>query len=69
MNVSLEEFFQHDPQYKDGWWYWVNDSYARLKRMSAGTREQSKPRRLAHLFTMEYMMTMYRPSRKRKRDD
>ena len=51
------DFSEEEARLKDGWYYWVNDSYSRLKRMSDEERSRQSPKRLAHLFQMEYYMT------------
>jgi len=52
-----DEFDQDMAVLFEGWHYWVNDSYSRLKRMSVEERATARPRRLCHLFQMEYYMT------------
>jgi len=75
MDGGDDQFNASYARYKDGWYYWVNDSYARLKRMSLDNRETCRPRRLAACFAMEYIMGLspedfkLYTSRKRKREE
>lgn len=59
-------FAESNPTLECGFWYWVNDSYARLKRMSYETMTSGlQPRKLVGNFVMEHYMTKGVP-RKRK---
>lgn len=69
--MTDSDYRRSNPVLERGFWYWVNDSYVRLKRMAEETKAVGlKPRRLAHVFCMEFYMLKGIPlSRKRRFDE
>lgn len=51
-------FSDSNPVLDYGFWYWVNDSHVRLKRMDWETKAQGlQPKKLVGQFVMEHYMT------------